>query len=181
MSSWITVYCRVPVGGLSSAAVLSGIRAGDENARAGVDYFTLAEQYEGVNDDDDAVSAALSGLRLCESDVQTEGLSRSTVAGGLRLHYGATKPVILHHWNEPGRLDEELQECRHRQPSEVANQMLSACCEIVGIELQASQLRDFGVVLAYELARYLAQKGDAVLVDDEGRWFVVVDGVFEER
>jgi hypothetical protein len=39
-----------------------------------------------------------------------------------------------------------------------------------------------GLVIACELARYLArylaQKGDGAIVDDEGEWFAVIDGEF---
>jgi hypothetical protein len=56
---------------------------------------------------------------------------------------------------------------------------LNACREVIGIELGFSQLQqDVGLVIACELARYLAQKGDGVIVDDELEWFAVVDGEF---
>ena len=35
-----------------------------------------------------------------------------------------------------------------------------------------------GVVLAYEIARYIAQKYDGVVVDDDDRWERVDRGVF---
>ena len=44
--------------------------------------------------------------------------------------------------------------------------------------LPQARLTDMGVVLAYELARWLAQKGDGVIVDDDNRWQFVEDGAF---
>jgi hypothetical protein len=49
---------------------------------------------------------------------------------------------------------------------------------VIGLELGFSMLEDMGVVLAYELARYLAQKGDGVIVDDDDRWQVIERGAF---
>jgi len=37
-----------------------------------------------------------------------------------------------------------------------------------------------GVVFGYEVARYLAQKGDGLIVDVEDRFTAVRDGAFED-
>ena len=37
-------------------------------------------------------------------------------------------------------------------------------------ELGFSMLEDMGVVFAYEIARFVAQKYDGVIVDDDARW-----------
>ena len=64
---------------------------------------------------------------------------------------------------EPSQVAEELKECAEgRSPPAAAAPVLERCCEIVGIELGFSQLEDMGVVLAYELARYLE---DTELID----------------
>jgi hypothetical protein len=55
---------------------------------------------------------------------------------------------------------------------------LDACREVVGIELGFGQLEDMGLVIACELARYLAQKGDGIFVDDNNEWYAVADGEF---
>lgn len=46
MAWWLTVYCRRSVAGLSAEEIAIGLRDGDPEARAGVDYFVLGEEYE---------------------------------------------------------------------------------------------------------------------------------------
>jgi len=65
-----------------------------------------------------------------------------------------------------------------RAPSARAKKRLIGVKEIVGIELAPSMLSDMGVVFAYELARYLAQKADGVIVDDDGTWQEIARGGF---
>lgn len=72
-----------------------------------------------------------------------------------------------------------VEECRRNPPTEVES-TLAGCREIVALELGASRFGTMGVVLAYEVARYIAQKGEGVFVDDENQWLAVRRGAFEE-
>ena len=154
MASWISVYCRSSLDAVTARKLAAGIRDKDNDAPAGVDYLTLAEQY-GV--DDAAVRAALASLSV------------SKWSGGFVLAYGAKLPVRVHRWTDPARVAAELAELPRT---------LADVVEVVGIELMASQLRDFGVVVAYEVARYLAQKGNGVTRDLGGVFGVVRRGAF---
>jgi hypothetical protein len=72
---------------------------------------------------------------------------------------------------------EELEEAEEgRAPPPGALPWLRATKEIVAVELGFSQLEDMGIVLAYEIARWLAQKGDGLVVDDDDCWMMVEGG-----
>lgn len=170
MAWWLTVYCTRSVASIEPALLLSGIRDGDPEAPAGIDYTTTAEDYEV---DDALVGPALKHLAVEPDSDRPLDLC-------VRYHADPERrPIVLHRWAEPARVAEELRECaENRSPPAAAGPVLERCCEVVGIELGFSQLEDMGVVLAYELARYLAQKGAGVVVDDEGRWFTVDRGAW---
>ena len=154
--------------GLGPSDLLAGVRDQDRDAPAGVDYWTLAEDY-GI-DDTAVVDAALNLLRVQPNG---EGLD-------CELRYQAeddARPVVVHVWDEPGRVAEELEEAKDgRDPPAGIMERLGKTKVIVGIELGFSQLEDMGVVLAYEVARWLAQRGDGLIVDDDNAWQSVRDG-----
>jgi len=162
MAWWITVYCSRDCSALQSTDLASGIRAGDPDALAGVDYFTLAEDYDVP---ETVVAPALEHLR---------------VTGDFEIHYESdpdARPVVVHVWTQPGRVREEVEEAREvRSAPTSAAPFLDGCRAVVGIELGVSMAQTMGVVLAYEVARYIAQKYDGVIVDDEDRWEVVREG-----
>jgi hypothetical protein len=169
MAWWLTVYCRKPVSALAPAELLAGLRDEDRSAPAGVDYWTLAEHF-GI-EDEAVVDAALDVLRVRGDDAK--GL-------GCEVYYrpeADARPIVVHCWTEPERVAEELEEAEEgRAPPTGVLPRLRATKEIVGIELGFSQLEDMGIVLAYELARWLAQKGDGLVVDDDDCWMAVEGG-----
>lgn len=171
MAWWLTVYCRSPVSELSPEQLLAGIRGEDRQAHAGEDYWTLAEDF-GI-EDEDVVDAALDVLRV-------RGDEALGLRAGCEVCYRPgvdARPIVLHCWSEPERVAEELEEAEEsRSPPAAAQERLRASKEVVGIELGFSQLEDMGVVIAYEIARWLAQKGDGLVADDDDRWMRVADG-----
>ena len=172
MAWWLTVYCRKSVASLEPRQLADGLRDRDPEAPAGVDYEALAEEYEL---DEDDLNEALEQLSVV-------AVSRESLDVELRYRRDPTaRPVIVHLWTNPERVAEELEETHDiREPPDGALPYLSACREIVGIELGYSQLEDMGLVLACELARYLAQKGDGIFVDDNNEWYAVEDGEFTD-
>ena len=170
MAWWMTVYCREPLATLDAAQVDAGLRGDDPSAPAGIDYPSLAEDHEL---DEDQAALALAHLRVTHAGAH---------ALDLEIRYRPepdARPIVVHPWTEPARVVEELDEAREgRDPPPEALARLADVRAVIGIELGFAQLRDMGLVIACELARYLAQKGDGVIVDDEGEWFAVVDGEF---
>lgn len=170
MAWWITVYCRRSVAHLQPTDVLGGITDRDREAPAGADYLTLAESY-GV--DEDEVPPALSALAVrARSDEPVDfevSCDRSS------------RPIVLHRWHAAARLEEELLEASNTRsiPSELTSR-LQQTTEIIAIELGRSELASMAIVFAYELARYFAQKGDGIIVDDDDRWSRIEAGAFVE-
>jgi hypothetical protein len=171
MPAWITVYCRRSVESITSAKLLDGINDRDRSAGAGGDYDMLAETY-GL--DEDSVEPALEGLRI-------EGDEPFTT---YELRYRPdpkVRPVFVHRWADPSRVAEEIAEVVERlEPSSTVIAQLQKSVEIVALELGFSQLGDMGVVFAYEVARYLAQKGDGLILDVEDHFTVVERGAFKD-
>jgi hypothetical protein len=173
MPYWITVYCRTPVSSLAPAELLAGIRDEDPGAPAGVDYWTLAEGF-GI-EDEDVVDAALDVLRVRPE--RARGLACEVCH---RPELDA-RPIVVHCWSEPERVAEEIQEAEeNREPPPAALERLRASREVVGLELGFSQLEDMGIVIAYEIARWLAQKGEGLVADDDDQWFSVEGGAWAD-
>ena len=170
MAWWLTVYCRRSVAALSAEQVRAGITGGDREALAGVDYATLAEDYDGVDD-----SLAYEAARaLAVSPRSDDPLDLElTFQPGLR-------PIVVHWSDEGARVGVEVQEAVElRNPPKIVRQSLGDVREVVMIEMAFTQVETMGIVFAFELARYLAQKGDGLIVDDDKRWWHVVRGAFE--
>lgn len=169
MSWWLTVYCKKSVADLQPQQLDDGLRDRDPAAPAGVDYDMLAEERD---IDEDAVDEALERLEVVR-------VSPGPLDVEIRYRKDAdARPIVVHLWHEPERVAEELDEAaENREPPEDVIGRLAGCCEVVGVELGFGQLEDMGIVIAFELARYLAQKGDGVLVDDDDQWYAVEDGV----
>ena len=74
---------------------------------------------------------------------------------------------------------DEISEADEREPPAAAQEHLRRSVAVVGIEMGYSQLEDMGVVFAYELARYLAQKSEGIICNDEDMWLRVIDGAFD--
>lgn len=157
MPAWITIYCRKSLAPLEAEQVRAGLRDQDPSASAGGDYLMLAEA-RGVPEE--LVKPALALLRVTGQGLDLEVQYRE-----------AGRPIVTHHWVSAERVKEELDEAAEvRAPPESVRARLSETTEIVALELGFSMLEDMGVVLAYELARYLAQKGDGLIVDDDNLW-----------
>lgn len=167
MAWWITVYCRRDVGPLDAERLHRGITDRDPAAMAGVDYMTLAEDY-GI-DDDALAEAAASSLVVTEPlEVTWEGNAR---------------PLVVHRWSKPERVAEELDEANEvRAPPHELADRVKETKEIFAIELGFGHLEppNMGVVFAYEIARYVAQLGDGLIVDDDDHWQVIERGAFTE-
>jgi hypothetical protein len=170
MAWWLTVYCRKRVESPDPAEIAAGLRGEDPGGRAGLDYLGLAAEH-GI--DEAKAKAAIAALSVFPID---EG------PFDLEVRYSnepEARPIFVHGWSGTERVAEEIREAvENREPPKSTLARVKAAKQVIGIELGYSQLRDMGLVIAIELARWLAQKGDGVFVDDDGEWFAVVDGEF---
>ena len=170
MAYWFTVYGRQEVPDLSAEWLRRGITDGDPEAPAGADYLTLAE---------------LSEVDTAQVEPALQHLTVRQGRNGMSVHYSPdprARPVELHVWSTPERITEEVDEALEgRRPPDVLHERLRETRAVFGIELGFSQLGAMGEVIAVEIVRYLAQKADGVVVDDDQQWFEVVGGGFHSH
>jgi hypothetical protein len=171
MSAWITVYCARPLGDLPPSELLAGLRGDDPCALAGVDYLTLAEDYR--------IDESL--VENCAKTLCVEALHAGPDDWyGVGFSSMGSAPLTLHRWTQPERVAEEVSEVLEQLSLSdgVLSRRLQSSREVIGIEMARSQLADMGVVVAFEIARFLAQRGNGVVVDDSDRAMHVEAGQF---
>lgn len=172
MAAWVTVYCTRRVSQISTDELLEGIHGLGDPELAGVDYWTLADDWDL---DEPLVAEARRHLHLDKaSDAELD----------YELRFQAdpdARPLVLHAWTEPHRVAEEIREAiEEREAPEALHGHLRRCVEVIGVELGWSQVNGMGMVLAYEIARYLAEEGEGLVGDDNGGWFLPRDGELED-
>jgi hypothetical protein len=90
------------------------------------------------------------------------------------------RAIAVHLVSEPAELAGELKETLEgRAPPPSVEARLPEVVEVVRLELGFPMLENMGIVLASELASYLAQKGGGFFVDDDDQWFESHDGVIQ--
>ncbi len=163
MAAWFTVYCSRSVEHVTVAEIQSEIN--------GWDFHTAAEMY-GI-DSDEVVDQALASLKL-DRDDGTDGVR-------FRLTYGQPgfRPILIHIWSDPERIEEEREEAEerlarvHGDGKEVILSHLGRIVEVVALELGLGQLEDMGVVLAGMVSEYLARVGDGLILDPYNGWWAI--------
>jgi hypothetical protein len=167
MAAWLTVYCTKSVKHVTADDLLALL----QNLE---DPYTLAEGF-GI-DDEEAVDRALKHLRI-ERVSKQAGVKFS-------LHYKprSTRPVLFHLWAQPKRVqterDEALEQFDGAKGRKVARvrEHLADCVAVVALELGWSQLEDMGIVLAGQIAVFLAVEGNGLIRDQNDDWWAMKTG-----
>jgi hypothetical protein len=169
---WLTIYCRKPVSWVGSKEILDGLSGRCRTALAGVDYQSLAEDY-GVSSD------------LAKREVSHLAVERDPVGAtpAYLVKYGLDpqrRPLRICFWGDPARVKEEISETREGVLPSTGEipRALDGTIEVVGVEFGQSHLRDSGIVIAFEAARFFAQLGDGIVRDEEGAWSRIAHGAF---
>ncbi len=165
MSAFWHLYCKRTLAHLTPAALAAGI--------APADFHTEAEGYEVP---EEQVEAALSYLSI---EAEGDGFSR----WALRYRPEGMRQVYIWRSDKPQEVAELLNEAREavhglRKGARTIKRHLAETQEVVSIELGWGQLGDMGIVLAYEVARWLATEGDGLMRDHEDVWWILRRGVF---
>jgi len=154
---------------LTANDILGGI----EDAH--VDFHTVAEGF-GI-EDEEVVDQALGQLQI-EPVSETGGVK-------FRLRYRSAefRPVLIHLWDDAEILQEEreealeqLEEVKGKAVKRVRSH-LDRVVEVAALELGWSQVEDMGIVLASQVAEYLAMIGDGLIRDQNDDWWAVEDHV----
>ncbi len=163
MAAWLSVYCSRPASHLTADDLLAGL--GD------VDFLTVAEGF-GI-EDEDVVHRALSLLRI-EPVSEPEGAR-------FRLRYRPARfrPVFIHFSTEAGQVqtlrEEALEELEGKKSKGLKRVQahFSRVVEVAALELGWGQLEDMGIVLAGQVAEYLAAVGEGLICDQNDDWWAV--------
>lgn len=123
---------------------------------------------------------------ITESNYQTlcqqYGLDPALIAPGLARLGVLTAPdkaapffTIVYRQNGERPLVVSLQDWApvelETRPSEPLREVFSRSVQLVSIELGEDQLRDLGLLLAYEVARWAAVEGRGIIQGLDGRWY----------
>ena len=168
MASWFTVYCTRPVRRVATADLAAALRA--------VDFHTIAEGF-GI-EDEVAVERAVDALRI---EPATGKLGEWFT---VRYRPAKDRPLVVHLWTEAARVQQELAEARDeyladRNGGEVGqiSAILSGVVEVAAVGLGLGQLEDMGLVIAGQIAEYLADAGSGLIRDTDDEWWVLRQGV----
>jgi hypothetical protein len=168
VAAWFTVYCTRTVQQITAADIQAALGA--------VDFFTVAEGF-GI-EDEAAVERAMSALRV------------ESASGGLgewfevRYRPAKYRPLVVYRWAESARVREELAETeenylagRRGRGVSTIRKALAGVDEVVAVELGLVHLEDMGLVIAGQVAEYLAGIAAGPIRDTGDKWWVVRNGV----
>jgi hypothetical protein len=125
--------------------------------------FTLCEQYAL---DPAVIEPLLSNLEVVtvENDPSPFFL--------LRYHPGSLHPIVVDYWDLSTIKGKAfLSDVIELASTDWLTERLEATGYIICIELIKSQLMDAGLLLAYELARWMADQGCGIVRGLDGNWY----------
>jgi hypothetical protein len=168
MAAWFTVHCTLSVKGVTAADLTTALAA--------VDFYTVAQEF-GI-EDEAVIRPAVSALRV------------QVVAGELgewfELRYRPRRyrPLVVYLWTDATRVQRELTEVwdeylmgrRGRGVTQV-RATLPNVAEVVAVELGLGHLEDMGLVIAGQVAEYLAECGKGLIRDTDDEWWIIRQGV----
>jgi hypothetical protein len=170
MAAWFTVYCTRAVRHVTPADLAAHLRGPT------VDWYTLAEAF-GI-EDEVTVERATDALRVA--------LAGGTLGEWFEVRYRPARfrPLVGYVWSDPARVQQELAEARDEylcgRTGRGAGQVrtaLSGVTEVAAVELGGRQLEDMGLVVAGQVAEYLAGVGAGVIRDTGDEWWAIRRGV----
>ena len=137
--------------------------AGLTKALRGASLATLCKQF-GLNSS--LVAPALEHLRL--------EIVPADIAPFYALHYqaGRRQPILIQRW-DVSRVDGSavLDSYLDKSQSQVLTAHLGVTRQIWGVAILHAHLRDIGLVLAYEIARWIAAQGRGIVRGLDGCWY----------
>jgi len=155
MSYWILVFNQQPVNDLDPDMLF--------NALARSNFSTLCKQY-GL--DPGLIDLTREHLAICSAPGST--------ALCLLLRYRPEgQPLVgVYRWQTDCDTRRKiLSRALTNTLSEDVRGKLHTATQIFGIELSPIQVRDMGLLLGYELARWLADQGKGIIQGVDGIWY----------
>jgi hypothetical protein len=162
MPARLEVFCSLAVSQVTRADLTKALDDVE-------DLYTVAEGF-GI-EDESVVDAARDTLEIDGADGSFE----------LRYGDGSRRPIQLEVLTDPARIraiaDEAIGELDPEYPdgAKQVSAHLPNVTEIAVFELGFSQLEDMGVVIAGQLAEWLARKGSGLIRDQHDDWWRLDD------
>lgn len=147
MSHWVTIYLKESPPKLTIKDLQTSI--------SDADWWTLGEDFD---IEEEAVDAFMDEITWKEDPISV-GLPKE-------------RPLVIHFWQDPARVAEELGEVREREgvPQAVLEH-LGLVKTVVGIEMGLCHFQNMHEVLAFEIAYALAEKYSGLICDAHENWF----------
>ncbi len=130
-----------------------------------VSYLTLCRQY-GL--DSGLIDQTLQNLEVV--------LSGEDVSPYFIVHYlpPGGRPIIVYRWDPSSKVGSQILVGALGTISEkILTESLSNCAAIYSVSLHASQLKDIGLLLGYEIARWIGFHGGGLVCDLHGDWYTL--------
>ena len=168
MAAWFTVYCTRSVRHVTAADLTAALGA--------VDFYTVAE---GFGIEDEAAGERAAGALRAQPAAGDSGEWFE-----VRYRPAKYRPLAVYLWADPERVRQELTESQEeylagRKGRGVAQvrAALTAVVEVAAVELGLGQLEDIGLVIAGQVAEYVAGVGAGLIRDTGDEWWAVRRGV----
>lgn len=155
MGYWIMIFNTKSCRGIKIDRLVEVLKESNFN--------TLCEQY-GL--DPVMIEPALSNLKLIEAGNKIQPFFL------LKYHRGEQRPIVVNYWEVRDEAwGSILQDAIDDAPSEKIKALLLQTHSVFGIELSQLQLKELGLLLGYELARWAAFKGEGIVQALDGQWY----------
>jgi len=112
----------------------------------------------------EAIRPALENLEVIN------GKNRTSPFFVVRYQPWPHPPLVVYQWPAAEMVGQRLFQFEGSLHEQV-NGQLGKAVTIFEIELQASQLHDMGLLIGYELARWIAFGGDGIVYGLDGHWY----------
>lgn len=155
MQYWILIFNQKRLDGLNETGLVSALK--------GANLAKLCRQF-GL--DDALVAPAVAHLHLLTAP------ARAVLFSALYYQAERQHPVFIHCWDI--KQDEGasmLTAYLNKSTSSALAVRLKTVQQIWGVELSPHQLDDMGLVIAYEIARFLAAVGGGLVRGLDGVWY----------
>lgn len=149
------VFNRHPLGNFNPAALLTDLKA--------VHFSTLCRQY--------GLDTALINPAMAQLAVDT-AVNDSVPYFILRYQPEHRPPIVVNRVDLTGlRQDFNLDDVNGTQINTSVRMHVLNTREAYTVNLEDAQVKDFGLVLGYEVARWMAYRGDGLVLGLDGVWY----------
>lgn len=128
-----------------------------------VNYPSLCSEY-GL--DPASIALTLSHLEVVS---RPEGIAPFFL---VKYQPGGGAPLVVYRWDTAGENGVRwLKQAKEWVKDSLVEAQLAHTREILAVSIRAAQLEDMGLLLAYEVARWAAEKGEGLVFGLDGAWY----------